>query len=262
LLASNYSESPADKVEKLRQAEANARRAMTIAPKLGTAHSALGFVESSRLNYKSSFRYQQQALALSPNDASVIGDAAAAMADYAQGQASLRLVNRLVELDPLHPRGYLIRAVALWSLRQFTQAIDAAHKALEVDPESSHVHVIVANCLTMMNEFVEAKAEYEKLPAEEPIRMFLAGVGAARSGDIAGAKKTIAHMRRLYGDSWSYQYADIYAQVGEKERAFAELEKAVEAKDPGLGEMKADPYLDPIRQDARYAALVRKLNFP
>jgi serine/threonine-protein kinase len=181
---------------------------------------------------------------------------------FGKAAAALRFADRLVELDPLHPGSYLIRAVALWGIRQYPQAIDAAQKALELDPNSSHVHVIKANCLTMMKEFVKAKAEYDKLPANEPIRMFLAGVGAARSGDIAEARKTIAHMRRLYGDAWSYQYADILAQAGDTDGAFAELDNAVEAKDPGLGEMKADPYLDPIRPDPRYAALIRRLNFP
>jgi len=43
---------------------------------------------------------------------------------------------------------------------------------------------------------------------------------------------------------------------------FAELENAVKAKDPGLTYLKVDPFLDPIRGDPRYSALVTRLRFP
>jgi hypothetical protein len=61
---------------------------------------------------------------------------------------------------------------------------------------------------------------------------------------------------------WSYQYAQIYAQGGDKDAAFLELDTALAAKDPGLIYAKTDPFLDPVRGDPRYAALIRRLNFP
>ena len=50
--------------------------------------------------------------------------------------------------------------------------------------------------------------------------------------------------------------------MGDLDRAFAALDKAVEARDPGLMEVKLDPILDPIRRDPRYAVLLKRLNFP
>ena len=69
-------------------------------------------------------------------------------------------------------------------------------------------------------------------------------------------------MRPIHGVLGSYQYAEIYAQAGNKDRAFSELENALAAKDPGLAGLRVDPFLDPIRGDPRYAKLVKKLNFP
>ncbi|HET9336510.1 MAG TPA: hypothetical protein VFO12_08910 [Sphingomicrobium sp.] len=57
-------------------------------------------------------------------------------------------------------------------------------------------------------------------------------------------------------------YAEIHAQGGNSDRAFAELDNAVRAKDPGLQSLKSDPFLDPILRDPRYAALLKRLNFP
>jgi tetratricopeptide (TPR) repeat protein len=249
-------------VRRLGQADADARRAIAIAPKLGTPHSALGFIELLRLNFKSSYRQMQQALLLSPNDPHVIGNAAAKMAAFGDGPGALRTADRLVELDPLAPGSYQVRAIALWSMRRYPQAIDAAREALQLDPAASHVHFVIANCLMAMNELVKAQAEYEKLPADEPLRLFLEGLAAARFRDLRRMETTITQMRKLYGASYSFQYADIYAQSGNKERAFSELANALRAEDPGLAEMKSDPYLDPLRNDPRYAELIRRLNFP
>ena len=69
-------------------------------------------------------------------------------------------------------------------------------------------------------------------------------------------------MNQLMGAAASYHYGEIRAQSGDVDRAFAELDNAIEAKDPGLVYLKRDPFLDPIRNDPRFAALVRKLNFP
>jgi len=72
----------------------------------------------------------------------------------------------------------------------------------------------------------------------------------------------MAKIRTASGDSSSYQYAQINAQLGNIDGAFAALNKAVEALDPGLIYLKRDPFLDPIRKDPRYLALLTRLDFP
>lgn len=64
------------------------------------------------------------------------------------------------------------------------------------------------------------------------------------------------------GDAASYNYAQVYAQAGEKDRAFSALSTAFNVRDAGLTGLKTDPFLDPIRSDPRFAALIRKLRFP
>jgi hypothetical protein len=69
-------------------------------------------------------------------------------------------------------------------------------------------------------------------------------------------------MYQKLGTTIGYQAAQVHAQLGEKDKAFADLGNALAARDGGLLYLKMDPLLDPIRGDPRYAALVRKLNFP
>ena len=86
--------------------------------------------------------------------------------------------------------------------------------------------------------------------------------GPRRGADRAGSERIIGEMKEEFGDTANYQYAQIRAQLGQKDQAFAELDNALATRDPGLINLKVDPFLDPIREDPRYEVLVRKLNFP
>ena len=54
---------------------------------------------------------------------------------------------------------------------------------------------------------------------------------------------------------------DIIAQRGDTEMAFRNLDLALEYGDPGLAQLLVDPFLDPIRDEPRFAALLEKLGF-
>jgi hypothetical protein len=58
-----------------------------------------------------------------------------------------------------------------------------------------------------------------------------------------------------------YHMAGFYAELGDKERAFAALEEAVKA-DQLVGFMKIDPFMKPLRADPRFQELLKKGGFP
>jgi serine/threonine-protein kinase len=60
----------------------------------------------------------------------------------------------------------------------------------------------------------------------------------------------------------TYQIAEIHAFRGEKERAFEWLERGLAVQDSGMRYTKRDPLLRSLRDDPRYAALLRRLNLP
>jgi tetratricopeptide (TPR) repeat protein len=59
-----------------------------------------------------------------------------------------------------------------------------------------------------------------------------------------------------------YHTARIYAQLGDKERAFAWLEKAYEKHNKGIYKLKVEPLLDPLHNDPRFDDLLRRMNIP
>jgi len=58
-----------------------------------------------------------------------------------------------------------------------------------------------------------------------------------------------------------FNAASYYAQLGEKDAAFAALEKAA-ALGQGVDLIKTDPELDNLRSDPRYADLLRRIGLP
>lgn len=62
---------------------------------------------------------------------------------------------------------------------------------------------------------------------------------------------------------WSaYTIASLYADSGDKNRAFEWLETAYQERDANLLGLKTGFLLDPLHGDARFAELVRKVGLP
>ncbi|MDQ3245427.1 MAG: TIR domain-containing protein [Pseudomonadota bacterium] len=261
-LGSNFPKSAEDIANNLALAEAAARQAMSIAPQLGSAHAGLADIALSRLHFASSLDHMRQALALSPYEARVVRGAATIIPYLGDGQEALQLADRLLALDPLEARTFAARSLILQLLRDHVPSIEAGRRALVLAPQSLAARGFIADSLTLLDRSAEARAEYSQLPPGDLFRMTGEARIAARAGDKAAAERTIAQLREEFGAAASYQYAQIHAQARDADRAFAELEIAVQAKDPGLLSLKVDPFLDPIRSDGRYAALIKRMRFP
>jgi hypothetical protein len=54
----------------------------------------------------------------------------------------------------------------------------------------------------------------------------------------------------------------LYFHLGQKDTAFAFLDKAFEERAEDLSSFKVAPWLDPLRSDPRFQAIVRRMNFP
>ena len=61
---------------------------------------------------------------------------------------------------------------------------------------------------------------------------------------------------------YPYFVAGFYAELGEKDKAFAALNEALETKDQHTSWMKVDPSMDPLRDDPRFKEVLRRAGFP
>lgn len=262
-LATSYPKNATDMARGKDAAEAAARRAIAIAPKLAAAYAELAGIQEDRFNFEAALRLIRHAMALSPNDPKVLSTAMY-IRWYVCGEPdkALELADRLVELDPLTPSSYSIRSIVLIDLRQYPEAIRAARKSLELAPKREWPHQLIGDSLVLMNRPEEARAEYRFVSPDDLFRLRGEATIAARAGDLKTVERIVSQIRQSFADAATFQYAQIFAQARQPDRAFEALEKGVEVKDPGVTGLRTDPLLDPLRKDPRYEPLVKKLKFP
>jgi Flp pilus assembly protein TadD len=91
------------------------------------------------------------------------------------------------------------------------------------------------------------------------------GHAYAASGNKAEAQKVLDHLKELSTHSYvaPYNVAVIYVGLGEKDEAFAWLNRAYEERSYILAEyLTTDARLDTLHSDPRFAELVRRIGLP
>ena len=74
-------------------------------------------------------------------------------------------------------------------------------------------------------------------------------------------RKTLAFVEEAakYAYVSSIHFAVLHAQLGQNDKAFAWLEKALEERQPWLGQLQFDPQFEPLRSDPRFSDLIRRI---
>ena len=157
----------------------------------------------------------------------------------------------------LLPNSYL--AWAYYRSRKFDEALEQSRVVLELDPNYDwrpaglRGHVFLAKGM-----YREAISEYEKFAASPHAydTRGLAWLGNARalSGDTRGALKLLEEIRTIAKRQYvpAFHIALVYVGLGDKDQAFAWLEKAYEAREPALPGLQGNPRVDSLRSDPRY----------
>jgi serine/threonine-protein kinase len=239
-----------------------AKVAVRLAPNLATTHRALGEIYRVDLRDADSVREFRRALELAPSDAGVNRDFAYVLARLGNAPESMRLSARAIELDPLNRLSYRTRMWTLYGLRNYREGARFAQELEQRSPALFDLFAITGFCLMLLGRYADAERYFNQAKSGDYVRLVGEAVILARTGHRDEVPIKIAELRRLYGDAASYQYAQVYAQLGDKESAFAALSRAWDIRDSGLLNLKMDELLDPLRGDARYAALLDKVGFP
>ena len=164
---------------------------------------------------------------------------------------------KAMQLDPVSVYAAHILGHVLYFARQYEEAIEACHHTLELDPHYPKPHYFAAMSLYWLGRDEEALQEIQQEPLAW-MRHTAATAILHRLGRSAEADAHFAALVELGETENNYvQQADIHAQLGDGEQALRCLDQALELGDPGLAQLLVDPFLDPVRDDPRFAALLR-----
>lgn len=168
------------------------------------------------------------------------------------------------QLDPIS-RTILVNSHApFYFAGQYDLSIERSREAMKMDPNFYLSHYTLGIALAQKGEFAEGIAELQRARAveDQPWIVGTLGYAYAVSGKRGEAKKLIDELKELskLRHVPPYWIGVIYAGLGEKDEAFAWLEKAYAERTSWLVWLKVDPMLKSLRSDPRYADLLRRVN--
>ena len=178
-----------------------------------------------------------------------------------QTEAGIAALRHAVVLDPLNRDSHASLGVALYFGRQNKEAIAALQDALALDPEDPASSAFRGLAYYALGDFERARASCEGKP-DDWWNQWCLTVAYDKLGRHADADSVFSKVQAVLGDADAYQYATIYAQRGDGAKALELLETAMRLRDPGLGFLKTDPLMDPLRKEPRFQAVMRELKFP
>jgi len=241
--------------------------------RLPEGHGALALV---KLHYDWDFAGAEQefkrALELNPSDADVRHEHAhylMAMGRLAESQAESR---RAVELDPV---GDGLNSCLCWhsfAARDYDEAVRLAAKFLKSQPDDPWERTILGWTYEQKRMPEQAVAEFKRaveITKGDPFfgdPFFVAALGHAYA--VAGNRREAEKILQTLSDRAKESYVSpfdvalIYAALGEKDKAFALLDKAVAERSTFLVYSKWEPRLDPLRSDPRFQELLRRIGLP
>lgn len=262
MLASFICLPPQEAFPKARQA---AMKALEIDETLAEAHTSLAYIEANfDWDFAGAENRYKHALDLNPNYSTAHHWYGWLLFYKGRMDEGLIELKRAQELDPL---SLVINSSVAWGYyanSEYEKAIEQCKKALEIDPNFAYVYSVLGKVYVQKPLFGDAIEEFQKaidLSGTSPQYSAELGHAYALAGKTEEAHRILEELQKFskqkYADAWDI--AMVYVGLGEIDRAFQWLEKALEERAISLKYLKVEPRFDRIRSDQRYKALLKKI---
>jgi adenylate cyclase len=246
----------------LEKAVADGRQAILLAPELGEGHLALANAFDYLLDFRRANEEYDRAVALAPGNARVLRDYGTFSVKMGRTDAGVAAIRHVVTLDPLNRDTHLALGNALENARKYEAAIAAYNDALALDSAYSQAYAFRGIAQYALGDFKGATSSCEMKTGDFVYYPVCLAITYDKLGRHTDAEAMLAKLKIWMGETDAFQYVEIYAQWGDKERALQWLETAWHLRDGGLGWLRVDFQLDPLRNEPRFQAIERALKFP
>jgi TolB-like protein/Flp pilus assembly protein TadD len=272
MIADSYASMPAypylSPGEAFPKAKAAAQRAVELDPTLSEAHSALGY---SLALYDWKWAEAERAFkrAIELDEKNSLGHVRFAISYYQPTGRIAEAVTeneRAVELEPVN---LVARANLTWTYilaGRKTDALGNGEKLRDLEPDFVLGRYQLGLAYIANGMYEQAIELAEKPLRSDPnnqLMLQVAGYANAKLGRRNEANAVIARFKEIGKTQYviSFFVATTYAGLGEKDKAFVELEDAYRQRDWRMSAvLKTEPMIESLRDDARYKDLLKRMN--
>ncbi len=249
--------------ETLPKAKAFAERALELDNSLAEAHNSLGYAYNGLWQWEKADEEFKRSIELNPNYPTAHQWYSILLLDKGQFDEALTEARRAQDLDPLSlvigqnlAQVYLARA-------DLNSSIEQAKKVIDLDPRYSRGHMQLGLAYLKQGNYSDAVAELRKAVDLDRGRLAFAGLGYgyAVSGRRAEALAVLKELEAKYQthEALGQDLAAVYAGLGDKDQAFAWLEKDFQPRSGLLARTRWQLPFESLRSDPRFADLLRRM---
>ncbi len=169
-------------------------------------------------------------------------------------------VKTAIDIEPSSLFSQQSLGLAFYNARRYTEAVVQFKRVIAMDDNFGLTYKWLSNTLGMQGKDSEAFEWWMKSPAlqkadEETVRAYQT---AFQTSGWQGVLRERANRFEKGNEAYSAG-AGFNAQIGNKDKAFEYLEKSFQRREWGMAYLQVDPRLDPLRDDPRFAELVRRV---
>jgi TolB-like protein/Tfp pilus assembly protein PilF len=244
------------------KARREVEKALGLDPNLAEAHATLGWIQVGHdWDWSGADTSYKRALELAPGSTMVVRRYATLAATLGRFDQAIDLDRRAAELDPLSVAAHYNLGLHAWYAGRLNEADAGFRKVLELDPGYPLAHLMIGLVHLSRSNPAAALQEVER---ERSLAWRLYGHALAyhAAGRRREADTALAELLEKEKKDWDFQFAEIYAFRGERDKAFEWLAAAYAHRDSALSDIKGDPLLRSLEADPRYAAFLQKLHLP
>jgi eukaryotic-like serine/threonine-protein kinase len=263
LLSIGLSSRPA--MENLAQAKSMALKALELDDTLAEAHTSLAYARwLGDLDWSTAEREFKRALELKSSYVPAHQWYAEYLAALGRHDEALTEIKRAQQLDPLAVPVNRAVGWVLYFARRYDQSVEELQKALAMDAEFLGARLVLWWVQVAKGATEEAIADIRKeieRPGSGTVKKLMLAYACAAAGKKEEATGLLWEVdaKLVAEDRLALLSTFPLVALGKTDRAFQQLERAYEHREPGLMFLKVAPWLDALRGDPRYNVLAEKL---
>jgi serine/threonine-protein kinase len=244
-----------------------ALRAVEIDDTLAETHALIGMYRKELdYNWPEVRREMRRALELNPSSPTVrLRNALSGLMPLGRLKESVAELKIVIDSDPLSLFNRWWLSIMYHLARDNDRAIEQARFMIEIDPAyymGHWAHGMISLDVGMPGEALTQLRKAAELSGNFPLMLGWLGMALARAGQNVEAETLLDRLSEISKATYVPPscFAWIHLGLGNVDDAFTWMDRAIDARDPMMMPVKSYPFMDPLRPDPRFHALLRKMN--